>query len=205
MFRIYDRDPIRFAVWSGHGRDPQVAYLDGRLLAVTTSELGEKGWHLYGSGSSYNVLGGARPGDIDAAALHRIVHASAARDGEPAFGLDVPCEHSLGPDGLCETARREPRPGTPADPLASLVLEDGFAIQWVTWDDALRHGILRRAVYVDERFLLESGLGPDGAVRAWPARGLMPHGLELVTPTGSELGVIEERISRETGSVRHGT
>jgi hypothetical protein len=202
VFRTYDHDGISFAIWSGHGRDPEVAYLDARQLAIATSELGETGLQLHGSGVSYNSLGGACPGDLDVAALHRIARASVADDGKPILSLGARCEDPLGPDGLCETARREPRPGTPADPVGSFALEAVFALQWASWDDLPRDGVLRRAVYMDERFLLEAGLGPDGTVRAWPARGLMPHGLELVTPSASDLGVIEERIARLTSGRR---
>ena len=192
MVETHDHQGVRFAVWTGHGRDPEVAYLDERLLAIGTSELGATGWLLYGSGLSLNVLGGVRRGAIDEAALHRMAHT--AVDVE----LDPPCEGPLGSDGLCAAARREPRPGTPAEPAGSFVIEEGFAIQWVAWEDILRRGVLRRAVYLDARFLLEAGLGRDGAVRAWPARGLAAQGLALVTPAARELVVIEERIRRVT-------
>lgn len=202
VIHLDDRHDFRFAIWTGHGRDPEVAYLDGRLLAIATTELGTTGLRIYPSGVSSNVLGGERRGDIDPAALHRIVHAAVDVDRGPIFELDEPCDGPVGVDGLCEAARREPRPGTPADPVGSFAIEDGFALQWCTWEDAGRDGVLRRAVYVDERFLLEAGLGRDAAVRAWPARGLLPYGLELVTPAAGELAVIEGRISRLTGATR---
>ena len=108
--------------------------------------------------------------------------------------------HRFGPDGLCETAAREPRPGTPADPTGSFAIEGGFALQWVTRDDVVRGRVIRRAVYMDDRYLLEAGSGPDGRARVWPARGLMAHGLEFVTPAASELAVIEERIMGVTNA-----
>ncbi len=55
-----------------------------------------------------------------------------------------------------------------------------------------------RAVYVDDQYLLEAGLGRDDQVRVWPSRGLMPFELELVTPTAREAAAIEERISQTT-------
>jgi hypothetical protein len=194
VFRVYDRRGIRFALWTAHGRDPEVAYLDARLLAIATSELGTTGLQLHGSGISHNILGGARPGDIDPAALHRMAHAALDGDGKPRLGLPEPCADRIGPDGLCETAAREPQPGTPAEPAGSFAIEGGFAIQWVMRDDVLHGRVIRRAVYMDDRYLLEAGSGPDGRARVWPARGLMAHGLEFVTPAASELAGIEERI-----------
>ena len=194
MFRVYDRHGCRFGLWTGHGRDPEVAYLDARLLAICTSELGTTGLQLHGSGISYNILGGARQGDIDPAALHRLAHAALDDDGKARLGLVRPCEEPVGPDRLCETAARQPQPGTPADPTGSFAIEGGFALQWVMRDDVVRGRAVRRAVYVDDRYLLEAASGPDGRARVWPARGLMVHGLEFVTPAASELAVIEERI-----------
>ena len=204
MIHTFDRQGIRFAIWTGHGRDPEVAYLDGRLMVIATSELRQTGWRLHGSGLSYNILGGERRGEIDAAVLHRIVHAAVGRDGRPFFDVDEPCDDRLSSDGFCGTAERQPRPGTPAEPEGFFVIGEGFAVQWVTWEDIGRVGVVRRAVYVDDRFLLEAGTGPDGAVRLWPARGLMPHGLELVTPLARETAEIEERVFRATGVARSG-
>ena len=204
MIHTHEGHGIGFAVWTGHGRDPQVAYLDARLFAIATSELGKTGWLLYGSGVSYNALGGERRGAIDPAALHRMVHAVVDGRGAPYFELSPPCERPVGTDGMCETARREPRPGTPAEPAGSFVIGEGFALRWVTWEDVVRRGVMRRAEYMDEHFLLEAGLGHDGAVRAWPARGLMAHGLELVTPAASELIFIEERITSLTRAAGEG-
>ena len=59
MFRVYDRQRTRFALWTRPGRDPEVAYLDARLLAIATSELGATGLQVHGSGISFNILGGA--------------------------------------------------------------------------------------------------------------------------------------------------
>ena len=78
-----------------------------------------------------------------------------------------------------------------------------FAVQWVTWTDPLRSGILRRAVYVDDSYRMEAALGQQASVRIWPARGLMAHGLELVTPTALEAGRIEGRIAQVTGVSRN--
>ena len=202
MFHAYDHQGIRFALWGGPGRDPQLAYLDARLLAVATSELGTTGLALHGSGSSYNTYGGVRAGEIDPAALHRMAHGAVGSDGEMGLGLPEPCDDRVGPDALCETAAGEPRPGTPAEPAGSFAIESGYALQWVTWDDLGRDGVVRRAVYMDDRYLLEAGSGPDGRPRAWPARGLMAHGLESVTPAASELALIEQRISELTGVAR---
>ena len=194
VFRVYDCQGIRFGLWTGHGRDPEVAYLDARLLAIATSELGATGLQLHGSGISYNTLGGARRGDIDPAALHRLTHAALDNDGRRRLGLVEPCKDPVGPGGLCATAAREPRPGTPADPPGSFATGGGFALQWVMRDDVVRGRAVRRAIYMDDRYLLEAASGPDGRARAWPARGLMAHGLEFVTPAASELVVIEDRI-----------
>lgn len=202
MFRVHDRQGVRFGSWTGHGRDPEVAYLDARLLMICTSELGTTGLQLHGSGTSYNIFGGARHGDSDPAALHRLAHAALDDDGKPCFGLVRPCEESVGPDGLCETAARQPRPGTPADPTGSFAIEHGFALQWVMRDDVARGRAVRRAVYMDDRFLVEAASGPDGRPRVWPARGLMVHGLEFVTPAASELAVIEQRILGVTNVAR---
>ena len=199
MIRIRDEGAVRFAVWLGPGRDPQVAYLDARQMSIATSELGTTGRMLHRAGQSYNVLGGHRRGDIDPAILHRIAHGVTGRDGTASFELESPCTAPAS-DGLCAIARSEPRPGTEAEPPGSLALEPGFALSWVAWADPDRAGVLRRAVYVDERYLLEAGLGPDHAVRAWPARGLAPTGLELVAPAARDLASIEVRISRLTAS-----
>jgi hypothetical protein len=144
------------------------------------------------------VLGGHRRGDIDPAVLHRIVHVAADRDGTPLLRLPVPCDDAPAPDGLCAVARTEPRPGMEAEPLGALVLEAGFALGWVTWDDPVRATVLRHAVYADQRYLLDVGTGPDGSVRAWASRLLEPHGLDLVAPSARELARIEERISAVT-------
>ena len=197
MSHIYDRGGIRFAIWVGPGRDPQVAYLDARQLVITTSELGTTGLLLHGSGSSYNVLGGQRDGDVDPAVLHRIAHGAIGRDGMASFHLEAHCA-APAIDALCEIARVEPLPGTETAPLGSLALEPEYFVAWVAWTDLLRDGLLRRAVYLDGRYLLEAGVGPHGAVRAWPASGLASFGLELVAPPARDLAEIEARISRVT-------
>jgi hypothetical protein len=185
-------------MWVGPGRDPQVAYLDARLLAVATSELGTTGCRIYESGMCQNVLGGERHGDIDPAALHRIVHTARDRDGAPLFDLGVPCEATPPSDGLCGIGRREPRPVTEAAPRGSFAIEADLALQWVRWQEPDRAGVLRRALYADDRYLLEAGTGPDGVVRVWIARGLQPYGLESVAPSAKWLADIEARISRVT-------
>ena len=198
MIHTYHRGDIRFAVWVGPGRDPQVAYLDARQSVIASSESGTSGLLLYDSGSSRNALGGQRQGDIDPAVLHRIVHVAADRDGTPLFHLEVRCDEALAHDGLCSTAQTEPRPGMEAEPLGMLVLEERFALGWMTWDDPVRADMLRHAVYADERYLLDVGTGPDGSVRAWPSRLLEPHGLDLLAPSAGELARIEERIATVT-------
>ena len=197
MVHSYDRYGIRFAAWVGHGRDPELAYLDARQLVITSSELGTAASVLYETGATYSVLGGVRHGDVVAAVLHRLAHTVVDAVGAPRYSLQAaaPCTPL---DGLCDTARQEPRPGTPADPEGRLVIEAAFALQWVTWADMPRAGTLRRAVYLDDRILMEAGTGPDGGVRIWPARGLMAAGLELVTPTAQQAALIEERIERAT-------
>jgi hypothetical protein len=194
----YERGDVRFAIWVGPGRDPQVAYLDARQSVMAGSELGTSGLLLYDSGSSRNLLGGRREGDIDRAVLHRVVHVVTDHDGTSLFHLQAPCRDAPAADGLCAAARSEPRPGMDAEPLGSLVTEPGFALQWVTWDDPVRTDVLRHAVYADERYLLDAGTGHDGSVRAWPSRLLEPHGLELVAPSAEELARIEERIASVT-------
>ena len=62
MVRAYDRGEIRFATWIGHGRDPEVAYVDDRQLVVGSAELRTSGWFLFDSGTSSNVLGGGHEG-----------------------------------------------------------------------------------------------------------------------------------------------
>lgn len=200
MLHPYHHEAIRFATWVGPGRDPQVAYVDERQLVVASSELGTEGLVLHPSGSSLNTLGGARSGTIDDAVLHRIVHTVVDQMGAALFRLGTPCTAPRGPDGLCDTGRRTPLPGTEAAPRGSLVIMDPFVVQWVRWADPLRAGVLRRGVYADHRFLLEAGVGPDGTIRLWPARALEPLGLELLSPSARELGEIEARISSITAA-----
>lgn len=198
MIHTYHRGDIRFAIWVGPGRDPQVAYLDARQSVIASSESGTSGLLLYDSGSSRNVLGGRRDGDIDRAVLHRVVHFATDRDGTSLFHLRAPCRDVPAADGLCAAARSQPRPGMEAEPLGSLIIEPAFALQWTTWDDPARADVLRHAVYADERYLLDVGTGPDGSVRAWPSRLLEPHGLDLLSPSAGELARIEERIASVT-------
>lgn len=196
MVRAYDRDGIRFATWVGHGRDPEVAYLDDTQLAIGSAELGTDGWFLFDRGKSHNVLGGVVEGPIDPAVLHRISHTVLDRDGSPWLRLGGPDDACGQTTELCEIARRTPHLGLPYHEPGSYRLDSDFALQWVTWADPGRSGVLRRAVYVDDRYVLEAGLGPDDEVRIWPSRGLMPFGLELVTPTAREAAKIEERVSQ---------
>ena len=195
----HDRGPIRFALWVGPGRDPQVAYLDARLLAIATTEAGEAGLLLHVRGVSHNALGGERHGDLGPAVLHRMAHAALDRDSDPVLQLPEACAAPRGADGLCATAMDAPRPGTPYDEVGAFAIGDGFAIAWVM-RDAVGHGrVVRRAVYADERFLLETGSGADGRPRAWPARGLGAVDLAPMAPSAAELAVIEDRIADVTG------
>jgi hypothetical protein len=198
MVRAYDRDGIRFATWVGHGRDPEVAYLDATQLVIGSAELAADGWRLFDKGRSYNVLGGEVEGPIDRAVLHRISHSVLDRDGARWFLLDGPGQVCGKTNELCDLALPAPTPGTPYHEPGSFHLEADFCLQWVTWDEPIRAGVLRRAAYVDGSYLMEAGLGRDGTVRVWPARGLGPYGLELVTPSASEAAGIEDRVSRIT-------
>jgi hypothetical protein len=198
MVRAYDRDGIRFAIWVGHGRDPEVAYLDDTQLVIASAELRTDGWHLFDEGAASNILGGVVEGPIDPAVLHRISHGTGDGEGSPAFRIDQPDGACGQAHELCEVALGPPHLGTPYREPGSFHLDADFALQWVAWEDAQRAGILRRAVYVDDRYLLEAGLGADGTVRIWPARGLLPFGIELITPTGREAVRIEERVSEVT-------
>jgi hypothetical protein len=198
MVRAYDRDGIRFATWVGHGRDPEVAYLDATQLVIASAELVADGWHLFGTGRSYNVLGGEVEGPIDPAVLHRISHSVLDRDGARWFLVDGPGQGCGTTSELCDLALRTPSLGTPYHEPGRFDLSADFGLQWVTWDEPIRAGVLRRAVYVDGSYLMEAGLGREGTVRVWPARGLRPYGLELVTPSGREAAGIEERVSRIT-------
>jgi hypothetical protein len=198
MVRAYDLDGIRFATWVGHGRDPEVAYLDDTQLVIGSAELRTEGWFLFDTGKSYNVLGGGDEGRIDPAVLHRISHSVLDREGSQWFGVDGPGDACGQTTRLCEVARRTPQLRTPYRDTGSFHLSSDFALQWVTWDDPGRSGVLRRAVYVDDQYLLEVGLGRDEQVRVWPSRGLTPFGLELVTPTGRDVAAIEQRITQTT-------
>jgi hypothetical protein len=200
VVRAYDRDGIRFATWVGHGRDPEVAYLDDTQLVIGAAELRVDGLFLFDTGKSYNVLGGVNDGRIDPAVLHRISHTVLDREGSQWFSLDGP-DHSCGQTSdLCELALRTPRLGMPYHEPGSFRLASDFALQWVSWDTPGLSGMLRRAVYVDHWYLLEAGLGRDDAVRVWPSRGLSPFDLELVTPTAREAARIETRVSQTTRS-----
>jgi hypothetical protein len=198
MVRAYDRDGICFATWVGHGRDPEVAYLDDTQLVIGSAELRTDGWFLFDAGKSHNVLGGVCEGPIDPAVLHRISHTVLDREGSQWFLLDGPDDSCGKTNELCEIARRTPHLGLPYHKPGLFLLASDFALQWVTWGDAGRSGVLRRAVYVDDRYLLEAGGGREDEVRVWPSRGLMPFGLELVTPAAREAAKIEERVSQTT-------
>ena len=200
MVQGYDRDGLRFATWVGTGRDPQVAYLDGTQLVIGSAELRTDGWSLSDTGESYNVLGGMVDGPIDPAVLHRISHTVVDRNGAQWFQIEgADCRRQ--PAGEpCEVARREPLLAVPYHEPGAFHTDVDFALQWVTWGEPGRQHTLRRAVYVDDTFLMEAGIGRDGKIRVWPARGLTPFGLELVVPSAKELGVIESRVSRETSA-----
>jgi hypothetical protein len=198
MVRASDRDGIRFATWVGHGRDPEVAYLDDTQLVIGSAELTIHGWLLLATGKSHNVLGGVVEGPLDPAVLHRIAHTVLDREGAPWFRLDGPDDACGDSNELCEMARRTPHLSLPYHEPGSFHLASDFALQWVTWGDPGRSGVLRRAVYVDDRYLVEAGLGPDDQIRIWPARGLRPFDLELVTPTARESAKIEDRVSQTT-------
>jgi hypothetical protein len=200
MIRSYDREGIRFATWVGHGRDPEVAYLDGSQLVIGSAELRIDGWHLFADGAAYNTLGGVVTGRIDPAVLHRISHASLDAAGAQWLQMDGPdaaCGQGI---ELCAVALRHVHPGTPYHEPGSFHVDADFAVQWVAWEDAGRAGMLRRAVYVDDRFLLEAAIGRDGGVRIWPARGLRSFDLELVTPSAREAVEIEARVSKATAT-----
>jgi hypothetical protein len=143
-------------------------------------------------------LGGPVEGPIDAAVLHRIAHTVLHREGLPWFRLDGPAHQCGKTVALCEIALRAPHLGMPYHEPGSLRLDPDYTLQWVTWEDAARSNKLRRAVYVDDRFLLEAGLGGDDQIRIWPARGLSPFGVELVTPSAREAVTIEERVTDTT-------
>ena len=198
MVRLYDRGDIRFAIWVGHGRDPEVAYLDDTRLVIGSAELRTEGWFLFDGGKSYNVLGGGHQGSVDPRVLHRISHSVVDRDGSQWFLLDRPDEACGQTIDLCDIALGSPQLSTPYQDPGVLHLDTDFALQWVAREGPGRSGRLRRAVYVDEQYLLEAASGRDDRVRVWPARGLMPFGIELVTPTARELGAIEARITQTT-------
>jgi hypothetical protein len=199
MMSRYDQDGIRFAIWVGPGRDPEVAYLDERQLVIGGAELTTDGWCLFNRGSTYNVLGGEVKGPIDPSVLHRISHTVLDRDGGRWFHLDDPDNPCAETTALCAVALPTPMPAMPYREPGAFHLGADFCVQWVTWTDPLRSGVLRRAVYMDDRYLMEGGIGPEMKVRVWPARGLMPHGLEHVAPTGREAAEIEDRVRRQLG------
>jgi hypothetical protein len=198
MARTYDRNGIQFATWMGPGRDPEVAYLDATQLVIGSAELTTDGLHLFATGRSFNTLRGEVQGVIDRSVLHRILHTVLDRDGSQWFHLDGPDNACDGTGELCEVAMRTPTLDIPYHEPGSFHLDVGFALQWVTWTEPVRVGVLRRAVYLDGSYLLEAGLGTGGSVRAWPSRGLSPHGLELMAPTANEAGRIEQRIAHLT-------
>ena len=195
-----DLGDIRFAAWVGPGRDPQVAYLDARQLVIGTAELTTHGWLLHDDGTTANVLGGVCDGPIDRAILHRVAHTLAEPTGEPSFMLHGGAGSCIAIDGLCDLAQGDPRPPMPFDEPGSFWLGPDFAVQWATWEDAARAGTLRRAVYLDDRHLLEAAPGIDGRPRLWPARGLASDGLELVVPSGREATTIKDRIATVTAA-----
>ena len=198
MVHAYDQNGIRFACWVGPGRDPEVAYLDATQLVIGSAELRVDGSYLAERGQSFNTLGGDVRGPIDPAVLHRISHSVLDRNGSQWFLLDGPDDACNDTGELCEVALRTPTLDIPYHEPGVFHLDADFALQRVTWEDPIRAGALRRAVYLDGTYLLEAGLGRGDSVRAWPSRGLPPFGLELVAPTASELARIEERVTRVT-------
>jgi hypothetical protein len=196
----YDRGAIRFAIWVGRGRDPNVAYLDATQLVVTTTELTTRGLLLYATGASSNILGGIRKGPIDRGIRHRIAHGMADAEGAPWFVVDGAADACVPTDGLCDLALPDPVLDLPFQEKGSFHLDADFALQWALWQDPLRAGVVRHAVYLDAGSLLESAPGADGRPRIWPAWTLGSHDLELVTPSALEAAIIEERIARTTGS-----
>jgi hypothetical protein len=190
----FDRHPIRFAIWVGPGRDPEVAYLDARQLVLTSSELTTDGLALHATGRVYNILGGSTELPLDAAVSHRIRHAALDRTGSPWFVIDGSGPSCIERDGLCDLAEPNPVPRLPYHDPGSFALGPNHALRWVTWDDPLRADILRHAVYLDDRRLLESAAAADGRPRVWPARGLRTTPLELVAPDVAELAAIGDRF-----------
>jgi len=186
---------MRFAIWVGHGRDPEVAYLDDRQLVIGGAELTTNGWSLFNRGTTYNVLGGEVKGPIDPSVLHRVSHTALDRDGRRWFHLHEPDNACGETTELCAIALRPPVPPMPYREPGKFQLGADFCVQWVTWTDPLRSGVLRRAVYMDDRYLMEAGIGPEMKVRVWPARGLLQHGIESVAPTGREAAEIEDRVT----------
>jgi hypothetical protein len=200
MVRGYDRAGLRFAIWVGVGRDPEIAYLDATQLVIGGAELTLDGWTLFDKGDSYNVLGGMVEGPIDPAVLHRISHAVVDRGGKESFEVGrADCRRPAAGE-LCEVALREPLLAVPYHERGAFYIDADFALQWVNWGDPGRERVLRRAVYMDDTFLMEAGVGRDGKPRIWPARGLAASGLELVVPSAKEAGVIESRVSRATNT-----
>ena len=200
MVRGYDRDGLRFATWVGVGRDPEIAYLDATQLVIGGAELTLDGWYLFDGGTSHNVLGGMVAGPIDPAVLHRISHTVVDRNGKQSFQIGrAGCPLPRGSE-LCEVALREPLLDLPYHEPGAFYIDADFALQWVNWGDPGRERALRRAVYMDDTFLMEAGVGRDGKIRIWPARGLAASGLELVVPSAKEVGVIESRVSGATNT-----
>lgn len=146
MVRGYDRDGIRFATWVGHGRDPEVAYLDVTQLVIGAAEMAGEGWYLFPGGRSYNILGGEVTGPIDPAVLHRISHGVLDSQGSQWFRLDGPDDACGKTNELCDVALRTPSLAIPYHEPGAFHLDADFALQWVTWHEPVRAGVLRRAV-----------------------------------------------------------
>jgi hypothetical protein len=189
QFKAFRDGATAFAAWCGGDRDPPVAYLDAHQLVVGEAELTTHGWAIWPNGTAYTPSGWSYSGPIERSVLHRLAH-SLEEFVEPGG-----CQPT---DKLCAVAATEPPMQWAArffaetggqDPAGiSFELASEYAVQLSADRD-----LIRRAVYADDKYVLEAGMSFDRSIRVWPCRAFTTH-IASLAPTPAEATTAIERI-----------
>jgi len=202
QFRTFRGATSAFVAWCSGERDPAVAYLDARQLVVGAAELTSGGWSLWPDGTMFTPSGWEYRGPIERAVLHRLSHTLQQFLAEPSASCN-------GPDGLCEIALGEP-PIRWADRYLAIAGGDSMVASAFEMYDShavqlsADEGRLRRAVYIDEEFVLEAGMAFDRSIRVWPCRALPADAIFAPPPeqAATAIGRVQSALAVTSGSNR---
>ena len=167
-----------------------MAYLDARQLVVGEAELTTSGWSIWPQGTAYTPSGWSYSGPIEPSVLHRLAHSLEE------FVVEAGGCHQT--DALCDVAAAEPpmqwaadffaATGVPEPAGTAFELASEYAVQLSADRD-----LIHRAVYADDKYVLEAGMSFGRSIRVWPCRAFTTH-IASLAPTPVEATTAIERI-----------